>query len=59
MNITVALAALQAAADPIRAQPGIEAVNADYVHKSGEILFTVQGGQSYTLQLQESSDEEG
>jgi hypothetical protein len=36
----------------------IAVAHADYVHRSGELLFTVQGGQSYTLQLQESSDEE-
>ena len=53
MNMQIALAALHAAADAIRQQPGITEATVDNDGKSGEIIFTTRDGGSYILRLQD------
>lgn len=55
-SLEKALEALQVAAEAIGAMPSIVEATADNDNDSGEIIFTVQGGQSFVLSLREQED---
>ena len=52
-----ALAALHVAAEAIRMFPGVTEATADNDHDSGEVIFSLTNGESYSLKLSHTESE--